>query len=88
MTPRIREITFPNGETHKVEELDIEVVHEPWAEYKLSDGTSLKMKIIAMKAFRVLYPDGTPAYNAEGDPYIIMRHNVQLTASEGDKDIE
>ncbi|MDD5467694.1 MAG: hypothetical protein PHS96_07790 [Anaerolineales bacterium] len=82
MSRKIRDLTFPNGETHKVEELDFEVVSEPWTEYKLSDGTSLKMKIVALKAFRVLYPDGKPAYNAEGDPFVIMRHNVQISASE------
>jgi hypothetical protein len=84
MSGKIRDITFPDGQTRKVKELDFEIISEPWAEYKLSDGTRLKLKIIGLKAYRVLYPDGKPAYNPEGDPFIIMRHNVQLSASEED----
>jgi len=86
MSRKVREITFPDGQTHKVEELTFETISEPWTEYKLSDGTILKMKIIGLKAFRVLYPDGKPAYNNEGDPFIIMRHNVQVSASEEDEE--
>jgi len=46
------------------EDLDFEEVKEDWNVYKLSDGTTLKVKLIlrGVKRLKRWNPDGTPIY--------------------------
>lgn len=80
--PKIKEITFPDGATHKVEELNFEIINEDWNEYTLEDGTQLKMKTSLLKVFWVLDNAEKRMYTTEGDPRIIVRSNNQVIASE------
>jgi hypothetical protein len=45
-------------------DLDFEEMKENWNTYKLSDGTTLKVKLVlrGVKRFKKWNPDGTPLY--------------------------
>jgi len=46
------------------EDVDFQVVKEDWNEYKLSDGTTLKVKLVlaGVKRLKKYQPDGKPIY--------------------------
>ncbi|HLI46873.1 MAG TPA: hypothetical protein VKU94_06755 [Geobacterales bacterium] len=46
------------------EDVDFQVVKEEWNEYKLSDGTTLKVKLVlaGVKRLKKYQPDGKPIY--------------------------
>lgn len=46
------------------EDVDFQVVREDWNEYKLSDGTTLKVKLVlvGVKRLKKHQPDGNPIY--------------------------
>lgn len=48
----------------EAEDVDFEEVKEGWNIYKLSDGTTLKVKLIlvGVKRLKKYNPDGTPIY--------------------------
>ncbi len=53
------------------EELDFDVLHEAWNEYKTEDGTVLKLKTVVSKIARL------ERYTSGGDPvYIISSANI------------
>ncbi len=82
MPGKIKDLTFPDGVTRKVEQLDFDIVKEDWNEYQLSDGTFLKTKSILVKVYWVLDNTGKRMYTPEGDPMLLVNSNQQVTASE------
>jgi hypothetical protein len=46
----------------ELEELDFEIVREPWNKYKLSDGTILRSKTVVTKIYK------TKKFNKYGEP--------------------
>jgi hypothetical protein len=82
MPERIIEQTFPDGITRKIKEMDFTVDREEWNEYTLSDGTTVRIKAVVGKIFRVLDDQENPAYTANNDPFIIVRSANQVFASE------
>lgn len=82
MPGKIKELTFPDGETRKVEEIDFEIVKEDWNEYQLADGSYLKYKSVVYKVFWVLDDAGKRTFTMEGDPHLIVRSSAQVVASE------
>ena len=55
--------TYPfNGQQVTGEEVEVEKSTEPWAQYQLSDGTMVKVKIVMLDAVRL------DAYNDTNDP--------------------
>lgn len=82
MPGRIKDLTFPDGVTRKVEEIDFSIVKEDWNEYQLTSGGYLKLKSIVQKIFWVLDQDGNRLYNDDGDPFILVRSSNQVTSSE------
>lgn len=62
---------FSEQDLAEGEELDWSDSKEYWNEYKLTDGTTLKVKLIlkAVKRLKKYGPDGTPLY-------LIMSDNV------------
>lgn len=82
MPGKIREQTFPDGITRKIEELDFDIVKEDWSEYQLSDGTYMKMKTVVLKVFWVLDDQGNRTYTPDGDPNLLVRNSNQVIASE------
>jgi hypothetical protein len=46
--------TYPfNGQQVTGENVDIETSNEPWAQYQLADGTTVKVKIVMLEAVRL-----------------------------------
>lgn len=45
-------------------EVEFEIIKEGWNEYKLKDGTKLRIKLVIIKVIRTneYNPDGTPIY--------------------------
>ncbi len=60
---RATEVEF-QGERIPAEELDFEIEKEPWAVYRLEDGTILKLKHVLVSVARTnrYKPDGEPIY--------------------------
>ncbi len=57
------------------EEVEFEPLAERWNEYRLSDGTLLKMKMAITKIFRL------DKYNDVGEPIYLVSSNTLLSAS-------
>ena len=58
------EVQF-EGQTVQADQLTFETQKEPWAEYKLEDGTVLKFKVVLGNVARLVdryKPDGEPIY--------------------------
>jgi len=85
MPGRIKDVTFPDGVTRKVEEMDFDIVKEDWNEYQLSDGTYMKMRAVVAKIYWVLDPTGKRMFTPDGDPMLLVSSGNQVVASEGDK---
>lgn len=79
---RVIKMQLANGEEREAFELDFEIQNEQWDEYKLLDGGRVRMKTSAQRMFRVLDAQGNPAYTPEGDPFILVRHNTLIVATE------
>jgi len=53
------------------EEIDFDPLAEKWNEYRLSDGTLIKLKLVISRIVRI------EEYNEQGEPiYIISSQNV------------
>lgn len=70
------------GNLVDVTEEDFEIVSETWNEYKLLDGGNIRVKTTVGRIFRVLDDDGKPRINDDGDPAVVVRHNVQIIATD------
>jgi hypothetical protein len=81
-TLKTKEMTFPDGITRKVEEMDFSIIKEDWSEYQLDSGTYVKLKTVLHKVFWVLDDQGNRIYTAEGDPHLLVRSSNQVVASE------
>ena len=56
------------------EEIDFDPLAEKWNEYRLSDGTLIKLKLVISRIVRI------EEYNEQGEPiYIISSQNVLST---------
>ena len=82
MIRRTTKIQIENGEELDAIELDFETHKEEWDEYRLLDGGRVRLKTSALKIFRILDPDGNPAYTPDGDPFILVRHSTQIVSTE------
>jgi hypothetical protein len=78
---KIVKLPGPLGEISAIEQ-SFDVKREEWNEYKLRDGGSVRIKVVVQKILRILDADGKPAYTAEGDPNLIVRHSVELVTSD------
>ena len=66
---------------YDVIEQQFDIRAENWSEYKLLDGGIVRLKTTAQKIYRVLDTAGQPAFTAEGDPHILVRHSTQVVSS-------
>lgn len=57
------------------EDVEFEPLAERWNEYRLSDGTLLKMKLVVTRIIRI------DKYNDQGEPIYLVNSNNVLTAS-------
>jgi hypothetical protein len=51
-----------NGQQVTGENVEVETSTEPWAQYQLADGTTVKVKMVMLEAVRL------DAYNETNDP--------------------
>ncbi len=79
---KVVKVPVGNGIELSAIELDFEPVKEAWSEYKLSDGGKVRIRATAMKIFRVLDAEGKPAYQPDGQPFMIVTQSGQVVASE------
>ena len=66
-------IALPDGTLADAYEVDFDIESEPWTTVKLSDGTTLKIRIGINKIFRLDRYDpinGEPAYFVQSGPII------------------
>jgi len=77
----IKTINMPDGSQAKAQEVDFKLQHEDWSIYALPDGTTVKLKTTVLKILQVLDDKGNPARTAEGDPFLIVTHRVDVIAS-------
>src|SRR5437870_2990243 len=68
-------------QTVDAREEDFEIKSEDWNVYELADGGRVKVKTVVAKIFRVLDADGKPALDPAGEPFVVVRHNIQVSAS-------
>ena len=74
--------TLPDGSEINVKEVKFEALDEPWSEYRLEDGTFVRLKNVVIKAFRVCDEEGNPALTSDGDPHVLIRSARVVTAKE------
>jgi hypothetical protein len=75
------------SEEYDAIEKDFEITKEDWNEYRLLDGGKVRLKtsvakILRIKILRILDKDGNPAYTADGDPFLLVRHRTEVAGSE------
>lgn len=75
-------ITLEDGSDVQAKEVAFETVEEPWGRWRLEDGTLVRMKVVAVRIFRVLDESGEPAYTDDGEPWVVVRNVRHLTAQE------
>jgi len=72
-----------SGEEYEVREESFETIREDWAEYIMASGVRVRVKTQVGKLFRILDEKGNPAVNAQGDPFVVVRHQLVIVSSEG-----
>ncbi|MCY4578579.1 MAG: hypothetical protein OXD31_05975 [Chloroflexi bacterium] len=75
---RKTKIRLPDGSERDALEMDFAIRNEEWNEYSLDDGTTVRLRTFAVRIFRVLDDEGNPAYTAEGEPELFVRHNTTV----------
>ena len=73
---------LPDGTEKKMVEVKWEALEEPWSEYKLEDGTFVRMKNVVLKVFRILDEEGNPGVTLDGEPAVLVRSTRVITAKD------
>ncbi len=79
--PRIVKVPYEGGD-HDAIELDFDVASEPWSEYRFIDGGRVRLKTTVSKIFRLVDENQDGMFTEEGDPFVVVRHNTVISASE------
>jgi hypothetical protein len=79
---RMMKVKLGDGRDVNAIEVDFEIKREEWNEYELADGGRLRVKTVVHKILRVVDENGRQVYDANGDPVMIARNNVIISASE------
>ena len=74
-------IPLPDGQQVDAVELEFKTVREEWNDYELADGGRVRVKTSVMKVFRILDAEGKPGFTPDGDPWVIVRHKSDISAS-------
>ena len=78
---RIVELTI-EGQPVKAIDIDFEIKTEPWSEYSLLDGGTVRVKTIVHRILWLLDGDGQKMYDAEGMPSLAVRHRAEVVSSQ------
>ena len=71
-------IRLPDGIERDALEMDFTIKNNEWNEYALSDGTTVRLRTLAVRIFRVLDDDGEPSFTAEGEPELFVWQNTTV----------
>lgn len=63
-------------------EQQFEIGTEPWNEYKLLDGGTIRIKTTMARVYRIVDKDGIQQYTAQGDPAVLVRHRQDIVATD------
>ena len=64
-------IKTPDGKMHELTEMDFECEKEPWIEYKLADGSIMKLKLVLASVAK------SDQFNEKGEPYYFTQTMTQ-----------
>ena len=72
----------PTDASHETSEVEMLEAKERWNEYRLADGTTLRLKPVMIAVFRAdgqFTPDGEPVYNMKSTLITDVRAPAALT---------
>lgn len=72
---------LPDGKEIRGFEIEFETDKENWSNYRLLDGTNLRVKHTMLKTFRLVDEDGKPLFDENGEPQIFIDESVEVVAS-------
>jgi hypothetical protein len=81
--PRVVTLHLPSGDAQAIE-LDFEPTQEPWSEYRLANGGTIRVRAVVNKLYRLLDAEGNPAYNRAGEPSVAASGSTLISASEAE----
>jgi hypothetical protein len=79
---RVMKVKLADGRDVNAVEVPFEIRREEWNDYELSDGGRVRVKTVVHKILRVIDEEGKQVYDQNGDPVMIARNNVIISASE------
>ena len=79
---RIVKVKLADGRDVNAMEVAFDIRREEWNEYELSDGGRVRVKTVVQKILKVVDDEGWQVYDANGDPIMIARNSVVISASE------
>lgn len=77
------------GRIVEAEELEFEVLKEPWCEYECEDGTNLRIKLTVCKVVRLIgmkHPNGEPVFIVSNSNSLATRIPLEKYQYETEKD--
>lgn len=80
--PVRRKFPMPDGTEREGIEVDFDTIKEAWNEYRLEDGTRLRIKTVLIRAVRLLDENGQPAFTELGDPEVLVNTSVSVVGSQ------
>ena len=75
-----------DGREVSVRDEQFSTIREDWNEYETASGVRVRVKTVVQKISRLLDQDGKPAFQADGDPHIAVRSQIQVVSSGGTRD--
>ena len=78
--PRIVKMQIETGEVDAYE-LGYETIKEDWNLYKLSDGRTVRVRVLTSRICQVVDADGKEQYLPDGTPYLVVSNRVEIVAS-------
>ena len=79
---RIVKVKLPDGRDVNAVEAAFDIKREDWNEYELTDGGRVRVKTVVQKILKVVDDEGRQVYDGNGDPIMIARNSVVISASE------
>ena len=76
--PKPRKMIIPGGQELQVIEVQFEVVNEGWNEYKLSNGTTLRVKNVVTRIFLETDDEGNIKHDEHGEPNAVVNFNATV----------
>ena len=78
---KIHKVRLGSSEFDAIEQ-EYQIASEDWNKYKLLDGGEVRVKLTVSKIYRIVDDKGHFLSDQNGDPRVIIRHKVDVSASE------